>query len=886
MRFNFKKISALATSALMVGMTAGIAAAANYPQPFIQSGASNVAIVVGTGSGVSVLDGIQAAKISDNLHSFASGTSSGGGASVSGGDAASLASGSSLLYLNDEFNTNVETLTKDDFATILADGIFTDDEGTDYDYDQIITVGSHANNHFAFSTSGNDLDDPALLLELGYASSGADPMYTWQIDFHSAVPFNATDSEGEEFVLFGKTYTVGTATDADTLVLLGGSDSTTVNVGETVTLTVDNTNYEVTLTGISSSDTAPSAGITINGESKTFTEGQTKTLGGVDVYVKTVFKTGDNAGYVEIQVGANKLTFESGKKVMYGADDTKMDGTWVTITGGVNAMTTMTIAISAEDNDADHVLVGDKFTDPIFSTLKIDFASVSNGPVFTEETDTSTARKTLSVIKNGNDELGATVTNAAGTTKSLPFTYNGNLADDTNTIHIVEGASMVEDDYFIIDSGNYQHFFQVTDISIDPTDTVDTIDIEDLFTGTTYTEDDTNLTATTGSIVISGQTYTITKVDTTHITITTSDYTSHRAVYPHMELVNSKDTRFAYTDKVTIFDDATAASNKTIDLPTGEVLVSFQDITGGQCDVIFAVTGGSSYTVDANATLVFATGIEDGITVGSTDYVVWVNETGGQAVDDACTAVDVTIALETTQTADGVDDDNTPGLLFVEDEDKSNEATTIVKNAVYLRTTDGGTYSYVNETLFTGTYDTATWDDTDFTGYLTNFGTYVLFDSSDTHQDFASLTYPTSQMYATVYFAEDTATITPGGPDTPGSTYNGVVITDKEVSGQSSKNLVIIGGSCINSAAATLVGGALCGTEWTDKTGVGVGQFLIKGYATNTLTSKLALLVAGYEEQDTSNAATYLKTQTVDTSKAYKGTSSTSAELIVETPTA
>ena len=108
-----------------------------------------------------------------------------------------------------------------------------------------------------------------------------------------------------------------------------------------------------------------------------------------------------------------------------------------------------------------------------------------------------------------------------------------------------------------------------------------------------------------------------------------------------------------------------------------------------------------------------------------------------------------------------------------------------------------------------------------------------------------------------------------------------MLVKDTEISSVSTKNLIVVGGSCINSAAATLVGGAKCGAAWTTATGVGTGEFLIKGYATSSLTSKVALLVAGYEATDTAKAATYLTTSTVDTSKEYKGTTSTGVATLV-----
>jgi hypothetical protein len=115
-----------------------------------------------------------------------------------------------------------------------------------------------------------------------------------------------------------------------------------------------------------------------------------------------------------------------------------------------------------------------------------------------------------------------------------------------------------------------------------------------------------------------------------------------------------------------------------------------------------------------------------------------------------------------------------------------------------------------------------------------------------------------------------------------GNVLGDILVKDTEVSSVATKNLIVVGGSCINSAAAALVGGAKCGAAWTTETGVGTGQFLIKGYATSSITSKLALLVAGYDAADTVKATTYLTNKNVDTSKAYKGTTSTELAVVIE----
>ena len=88
---------------------------------------------------------------------------------------------------------------------------------------------------------------------------------------------------------------------------------------------------------------------------------------------------------------------------------------------------------------------------------------------------------------------------------------------------------------------------------------------------------------------------------------------------------------------------------------------------------------------------------------------------------------------------------------------------------------------------------------------------------------------------------------------------------DSEVGSMSSKNLIVVGGSCINSVAADILGGAYCGAAFTEATGVGSGQFLIKSVASPLNSAKTALLVAGYNVDDTQAASQYLRTQDVDT---------------------
>lgn len=924
MRFNFKKISAIAASTLMAGMSLSLAAATAYPAPFISGGTANVAIVYGTGEGVSSLDLVQAGNIQSNLQSKM-GTSVGTSSSVSG-EAKTLASGSDLLYLLDDLAENVATITKDDLPTVLADGDFVDNDGGSWEYEQTLVMGTSTTNRFSFGNSDNDFDDPALMLEL--STSTSTPMYTWTLNFDKATNLTASASEGEEITIFGKTYTIGTATDHDTLILLGGSSAQKVYVGETVTMEVNGNSYDVTLDGLSSATTTQ-ASVTINGETKTFTEGQTKTyvFGSVEieVYAKTVFRTGDDgSGHIELELGADKLTIENGNAVQYGSDNTDIETTYITITPtpsgsvvgpGFGNVTKIQIAVSAADSDANHVLVGEAFTDPVFGTVRLDFSSVGNGPTFEAEEDTGRTR--LDLVSGGSRELQVTMTDSAGTTKTIPFAYNDLMQDDSNDLFVtVEGDNLTDDDYFILNSGDYQHLMKVSKVNIDSITNSD-IEIQDVFTGTKYLVENKDFTHGQ-NVTINSQTYVITNNtvggSAAGFKIESADAyaNTNRAIFPYMELIAGEDfPRVTFINQTNLINDGagdtlTATANGTgvgsrvYEFPTGTVTFTFTDdcienaVIGCASNATYlsytvTPTGGSATSV-ANISGVAINITGDGaikanyttIGIGAGYYTFglsFANPNIGAWVNLTNVTIDLSLAPQTTDAAAQTDMAQSPIIMFVEDKDKSAGDN---RSVILINTTDDGTYSEMNgELLFSDSahVDSENWDDTKYKGYLTGYGTYAVRDQTDTNIHLARLSYGSNQMYADVYMAEAEATITPGSTGGVGQ-LGDVLVKDNEVSSVATKNLIVVGGSCINSAAASLVGGAYCGAGWTDATGVGSGQFIIKGYDNPSITSKMALLVAGYDAADTVNAATYLRTKAVDTSKEYLGTSATSATLV------
>jgi hypothetical protein len=142
-------------------------------------------------------------------------------------------------------------------------------------------------------------------------------------------------------------------------------------------------------------------------------------------------------------------------------------------------------------------------------------------------------------------------------------------------------------------------------------------------------------------------------------------------------------------------------------------------------------------------------------------------------------------------------------------------------------------------------------------------------------QDFLTLTYFGEEVTAGVYITSSDAVVSSTGGE------SGVMtVKDTEVSTVAGKNLIVVGGSAINSVAADLLGGAYRGDVFTSMTTVGDGEFLIQSF---DRSGKTALLVAGYNAADTTKAATYLTNKGVDTmvGKKYTGTSATEATLFV-----
>lgn len=95
--------------------------------------------------------------------------------------------------------------------------------------------------------------------------------------------------------------------------------------------------------------------------------------------------------------------------------------------------------------------------------------------------------------------------------------------------------------------------------------------------------------------------------------------------------------------------------------------------------------------------------------------------------------------------------------------------------------------------------------------------------------------------------------------------YNAKLVYDVDYIDDGTSSIISIGGSCINRVSAQLLSldYPRCGNDFTIKTKVSSSQYLVK---TSTLSNnRIAILIAGYEADDTWKAAEYFNTLSINT---------------------
>ncbi|MBI2449576.1 hypothetical protein HYV49_04740 [Candidatus Pacearchaeota archaeon] len=894
MVFNFKKITSVLTSAIMIGSTIGIAAAANYPAPFVQSGKHNVAIIVGSSAASS--DYLAALDVGQNLQlKLAEQTAvsgAGGGASTSGGDAVNLATGSQQLYYNSSVGAARTALSKNELPTLLADGSIIDDSGTTYTYTQTVTLGSRL---IQYSTSGADFSDPALIVEVGTTASNY--LYQYKLGMNKVINASHADVQGNEIEILGTKYTIGSGTDLGAspakLVLFGAGEVVTLNEGESSTVNIGGTEHTVEVQAITQTSSTDKVSVSVDGgAAKEISEGSSSKIGGIDIYAKTVVYSAKESttNYATLNLGSSKITLQEGSAVLTGSEDDTITGTKVTLTETGDKLSTIQVNVSLQSSSKDYIPIGGSFLDPVFGNLKVEFAGVN--PALDSD-----AREAIKIDTNGDLRARVLITPfKSGNPDNSALTYAFDIDSSTTTttprplfessgnknITLVENETMEDvGDLILINSEDNGRIVEISEMPDGTLTSNSKVTLKDWFTKAIVAGPVTVGTTGQATVTIDGVLYYITVPggtsvgagDNSSIRINWGDGSGYdnpgtaTTLFPRIKLKNGGWFTILYETRL---KNATKYA-----LPGVEDIATYQvpTISMGGASGALVLTNGPNGTLTT-------------IKYGNINYTIELIEN--------TTMTGKIRSISTGASADCIFNSSQgygPAILFIEEKKVVESGNANNGDAICIPGSTFGTAPAdlaIGDPVATNIWSTIqSWTSDQYKKTaVTRYGTYIEQNTQD--NKWVKIYYPDNQMYADVLFAESGATIvagTSGGGrvDELGT----VAVMDSEVNSVSSKNLIVVGGSCVNSVAARLLGstGALCGSAFTAKTGVGPGQFLVETFASPVNADRIATLVAGFEAGDTKQAVKYVtdptKTVMTDKGQAYKKTSSTFADVSV-----
>jgi len=803
MRKTVKKIAALVAGTTMLGATIMGATAltlADYPSPFVTNGIWDGKIVVGAKAATS--DVVGAIDLAASLQAEATTTSEitvpgAAGTATVIGDSAEFKTGSDVLRLGELIGSVKATFTENDLDA-LKSGVF-DTGGSSTPVKQYLKF----DNTSAYVDYVENSETDAVADFLYFPDDSY--LFEYHMEFtEGAVADIETitelnDFESEVLTILGAPFTITsatrTATNGMTLTLLGGEVADTLRDGETKTYTIDGKDYEVTAVFISSDDS--SAKLSVNGMlTKELNEGETDVLSSdVTIGVQEIL-TNQREGLVEFYLGANKLEM---------TDSDYTDSTYAvgTVKVGGNSVDNPYLIIKATNQSSNtevklnyikyKVLNDEEIFVPVGKGLK-EFLTDDANVMLTDTWDvkyTGLMKTGESVIKfNAKSDYGYELEfeNVNGVKYSFPL-----ITDKDNTYKWGD-----DDDDFIFTEYN-------------------------------------NGTTTALALCADVNTF-----------ISDDDY-------------------FIVSDKASSAteDKAVTAIMRYQSLSTGESTVTFRNLAGDTFTVSYSGTLGTSATgeliVDgashdfwigadsATASEKYALSMElDVDAVANGDEVMAVAR-GGAIIDfyNGTSTQVFTAGTGNPATPSGINVSiTTPASQF----DESADGPTAINVAL----SDAGTESMTASVSFPSLLDDP--EDDDWAREYTTYGALVERYAPSTGTAIPEVTvhYPSAMRGAQVFVTAGTVEVKEGSTTAGGAitttTVNpiavGLAVLDTDAPALGSDNLIVVGGPCVNTVAAALMGNPAVCTE-----GFTPGKAVIKLFA-----DKNALLVAGYSAQDTLGA--------------------------------
>lgn len=767
MKINLKKVASVLASAVMFGSTLGFAAAA-WAEPFVKDGAGDAAIVYGTGSAST--DYAAATDLATSLNAEVTVTGETVGTT---GDSLKLEKSTNLFNLGENINSFYPTIDVEELSEVLADGVYTNDENNEYEYEQKITLGSMVLNQ----QKDDDFNDEKPFI--GFDLTSGQPVFNYTLDFTEDAEGGTAfvNLETTEIEMLGMSYYIvdaaGTSNGVE-LTLLDNANSEIVSEGETSSIAVGATTYSVSVDYISDTPTTTGGSVilTVDGV-------KTNKLGEGDVFkvaddtyvaVKNILYSAKESGTskVEISLGTGKIElYGDGDEVEMNGEDISTDTDQKVYAYITNSSTDISqIKLEWILDDDFWLAPGSDLLLPGFETVKLSMGGF-NMPA--EE---------ITTIEADGKDVFAIDTELTDGEYNLPVLYM-----NTTTTGIAG-----------------------------------------------YGSDDNEL------LVINR-----TAASTLNLNETENSY------FVATWIDGDDSESYAFT--IGSIDEQTDGDNKTVldNLVDTEKTVSFSgiddDADSGNINMVL---------VSANEDAKIATIKLSSATTSGTVYT-----------DRIVTKEGMLIMLPTNVTLGSVAANAVNAYINItEEDDNSNVALgSSLWATISVDADDGAEVSAISPD---SKYETE--EDSDvYEDYLVSkLGTKILLDMPSDGLNSLELTYAGEESSADVYISETSVSFT--------DSTSIKVIKDSEIDSAQDKNLIVIGGSCINTVAATMLGASapVCGEDFTALTGVAATKYLIQVAASPVNAEKIAMLVAGYDAAETTLGVAKVKEGTVATTVGTK----------------
>jgi len=819
-----KRLFAVGTGVAMLGATAMGAMAADLSgwgtgELFVKDGVLDALIVVGATAKAE--DTLAAVDIASNVPYSVS--SSGSSVTVSGDSwmvgtsskkyelANSNASSSAI---GSETFRDINTFIGEDELGALSDSTWSTNEN-DYTFQQFLffddTADKSVNRIVKFTEDDDDETADHLFIKSGRQIA------RYKLEFTSTAQSDVTDSTGTasttgtdlddfkntEISMLGNEYSVVLAERPSSgstarqngakLTLMGGASRDTLLEGESKTYTVDGKTYDVTVTFTD----ADEAKFIVNGESTNKLQaGETHILSdkseiGVSEVLYQAYAGGVHSA--TFFVGASKMilqdtdiTSAGGSKLKVGSED--IDGTLVSITGTDDntTFTISTIEVNMSADDDFFVAEGEALSDVV-----------------------AAAGEESEVLMNGGFDVE----------------YKGLSGEETRELRLASSSSRRYKLQLYDGDSN------LVAIPVAYADSATNISIgEDVSTGSTASNrkrlhlNESQQTATAAP-ANQARTNDVNKNDYLIVSGgTESDGSAKSYLLQYKGADKSTDTSPKISFKnlgsgETLEYSATTSGGSVVDVATVKL--------GGYS---FLVRNTSAQTADDYTVVVDLNG--DGTLATSdapVDYInftdsygsVWSFNTGGNEQGEIARNLTLLRLSQTTPNGDDYDNVVPPNLLLDITPAAGPELRANI-TGLTLVTPDGETeVSY---------------------GY-TSMGAHVKFTEPSGDPDELTLTYPAEQRLPQVFFTSGATSVASKSGKSANAKVVDATKLDTEVSSLWAQNSIVIGGPCVNSLAAELMGNPANCAE-----GFSAGKANVKVFESN---GKMAMLVAGFSGADT-----------------------------------